>query len=354
MSMKRIWLSGAIAIGLVFAFVILYLVSPVEYRAVTQTDVTRNPGTPVPSGNVPSRVNTPLVQTDKEQVHAVESFEPKLKAFRDSEYAKNKALNMRGRIIDQHGQPVAGVEIMVDLSYVPFAVVPGVGWFAKTTMVTSNQNGEFAVENQTGTTLSIVKIEKSGYRFGDDARLKVWSDSPEESAASEDSTTVVRAWKIEQPVTKVRTGTVAVTFKPNGEFVSVDFDKKYGEKDVTPGPPMGDLLVAILAGPRDAKGYFDWTVTLRAIGGGIQEHDRRDRFPYMAPDSGYLEEWQRTVAHYRGGYIEHRFYLKSRNGARYAEISLQIQPEWRGDNNRALVSVLYTTNLDGARELQRN
>jgi hypothetical protein len=216
----------------------------------------------------------------------------------------------------------------------------------------SDENGEFSIEDQSGVILTVQSLEKSGYRFPDGGSLVI--DTRQQQTllprdSSPQNRVVIRAWKEQRLTTRVKEGAVHVLFKPNGEFVSIDFDDNHREREVLPGPPTGDLYVAVLAGPKDEYGKFDWTVKLRAVGGGIQEHNGGDLFPYIAPENGYLPEWSTSGRPMDLTVSDARFYVRSREKPRYSEIHVTFHAGWR--DGKALVSVRYRTNLDGAREV---
>ena len=349
---RRVWiplfLSLAIAVGLT-----VWNLSDVDWLGLVKSpDRAMQVGFEA-GAIVSSRITSPLTSVNPSNHLALEKLEPRLNSFRESEYSKNKPISVYGRVVDQHDQPVPGVKMMVDLGYVPYLVVPGMGWSTKAAMVTSDENGEFSVENQTGTYLSLIKAEKSGYQFGNSFRYNV-SSGTGNTFGSPASRLIIHAWKIEATKTRAREGSLSVMFKSNGQFVSIDFDQTLHGAEITAGPPIGDLYVAVNTTAPDASGYFDLTMTLRAVSGGIQEHKMDERFPYLAPESGYVPEWSKTVPHVRAGDYEHRFYLKSRGGSRYSEIFLSASPSWRGEIGKAMMAVRFTSNLDGARELPRN
>jgi len=349
-SVKRISASTILTAVVVVTVLLIVFWMQTSDRSETRNSAAEKARSAAPSGSVVSRITSPMMPVQQVDALGGGPSDMKLKAFRDSEYSKNKPISVYGRIIDQHDQPVPGVTLRVGLAYVPYLVVPGFGWSSTTVNVVSDENGEFSIENQTGVYLAFDAAEKSGYQFGNVDNYAVYGDSSK-NASTPTNRLIIHAWNVEAPKTRVKIDSVAVTFRPNGEFVSIDFDKKYGEDDVKSGPPDGDLYVAILAGPRDANGYFDWTATLRAVGGGVQEHSRAERFPYLAPETGYVPEWTKTIQHDRNGFLDARFYVTSRSGKRYSEIAVHFDPTWR--EGKGLVSLHYVTNLDGEREVPR-
>jgi len=299
----------------------------------------------------PSRITAPLATLARTHELTAGITEPKLKSFRESEYSKNKPISVYGRVVDQHDQPVPGATLTVGLAYVPYLVVPGVGWSSKTTNVVSDENGEFSIENQTGVYIAFDAAEKSGYQFGNINGFSVYAGSSK-NASTPTNRLIIHAWKIEATKTKVLQGSTSILVNPEGNFVSIDFDQALNEKEVLPGPPQGDLYVSVLKGPKDSEGRYDWTVRLRAVDGGIQEHGHADNFAYLAPEGGYLPEWTETMLKSSGLPLMKSFFLKSRNGNRYSEITVDVYSGWHG--GKPLVSVFYVTNLDGAREVPRH
>ena len=312
------------------------------------------------SGNAPQqhRIDVPLGNLEKPAMkidgHSTDPEVRRAKAIQDAQFQANRPLKIFARIVDQHEQPIPGVRVQIGLAYYPRFAFPAMGWNTQNTVVESDEKGEFSVENQNGVLLTIGAMSKSGVQFNNIGALVVdarGGHSPLSRDSSPIDRILIRGWKNEPPSTRISYGSLGATFKPDGRFVPIDFDKHYGERDVLPGPPQGDLYVAINEGPRDSNDDFEWSVTIRAISGGIQEHDKNDLYPYVVPATGYLPEWTATSSHGRGGEIERRFFLKTRDGGRYSEIHVWVKTDWQGDRNKALISLHHVTNLDGARDV---
>ena len=308
------------------------------------------------SGPFPSRItssmgnfNRPEFKIDKSTNDPRAHQAAKIQA---AQFSMNQPLQLFARIVDQDGQTGPGVKVQAGLAYFPRFALPAMGWSTKDQLLMSDEHGEFSIEQQSGVLLTIENFEKAGYRFEGTGSLVVdnrGAQSPLPRDSSPNNRVIIRAWKERHLTTRVKEGMVHVLFKPNGEFVSIDFDVNERERLASPSPPTGDLYVSILARAKDENGKYDWKVTLRAVGGGIQEHDGRELFPYVAPEGGYLPEWTRDVSHTWPNDTDAQFYVRSRDGTRYSEVYVHLFSDWR--DGSASASVRYRTNLDGAREV---
>lgn len=339
---------GYLALVLVAAGLVLWVASEKDTdRQMKRAEITEQKE--ASPATTTSRVASPLVKVSDTEGIDRNIYSDKIRAFQDQQVKRNKPLQMFARIVDQHDQPVAGATVRFDIAYIPLLTAPGMGWASKYHEITSDDDGRFSVENQNGVFINVLSIERQGYKVENGGGRTLWAEKSAELSAQ--NPLIIHAWKIEPPKTRVREDYIEVRFKPDGQFVSIDFDRALHDKVITTGPPVGDLYVSVLTSQPDESGYFDWTVHVQAIGGGLRELDQTDPFPYLAPEDGYVPQWSHSRTHAYTDDARGVFFVKSRDGGRYSKVRFRILPPRRGGDGNAYAEIIYTTNLDGAREL---
>jgi len=79
--------------------------------------------------------------------------------------SKNQPLNLLGRVVDQHGEPVSSVEVRFHVNFNDGIVRPDFTPKQRYARVYTDDDGRFAVTNQVGLHLGIDELAKEGYRF---------------------------------------------------------------------------------------------------------------------------------------------------------------------------------------------
>ena len=316
----------------------------------------------------------------------------------------NGPIKFYGQVVDQHGQPVVGVDVSAKITYYPFisklrAVPAAVVFETKTEWVNkiTDETGKFVIEGR-GSNLSL-SLNKKDMIFP-----YVQTPSYERSHTEDglpysrpEDTYPIRAYKIGRSATKLIADEAGFSLEPDGRIYSLDLVTKCTanpaiktQKDTTDdaktsAPQTGGVQITIRVprpepresgrtgcaeltettgqdhvgdlemqfkrkrvSPNDER--FDWSVVLRAVDGGLIE--TYDALMYEAPIDGYQPEWafdQRKS----GLWIEwmgesvHRFYLKSRNGQVYAMILVEFSAG-RGADRRPSMKLIYWANAEGS------
>jgi hypothetical protein len=260
--------------------------------------------------------------------------------------ARNLPIEMYGKVVDQHGQPVAGAEV--------YMIVAGGGTFAPGSgpvRLTSDAAGMFRLEAK-GQQIEILSVKKSNLtqtfferisgkrnsvlldavgRFGEQYSWR--------SYTTPDKPFVINVWRVEK-FEKVKSESGAISPSPNGEPVEFAGVKVICERE--PKEPNVHW--------RHQKG--SWSITFRPIDGGIQETD--DLYLNEAPEIGYQPEL--TVAMKRGDpdykvniQPARRYYYTAYNGKWYGSFSATFDPYMEDDV--CSIQVAFKYNSNGSRNL---
>lgn len=255
----------------------------------------------------------------------------------DLSAAAIKPINFYGRVIDQYGEPVVGVEI----THVGHNAVYAAGSGHMRTL--TDENGFFSTDGASGSALTIESLSKPGYEFtgrqhfsghrSDREDDQVWRDYSKENPF------IFKAWKVNNGVfPKISKARATYGFKL-GKIYSMDLmtsDKRRVKKEGTL-----DLDLQVLF-ERDESA---WRLVLAVPEGGLIETE--DTFLNLAPESGY----QKTLD-YSGSNKDHmvprKFYIHSRDKY-FGRLLVEIRPYMRKGSGLGIDHVM---NLDAGRNLE--
>jgi hypothetical protein len=260
--------------------------------------------------------------------------------------AKNVAIQFWGRVIDQDGQPLPGVRVV--MSARKWHSLPEVGaTHAKVERITDS-GGSFEIEGVSGDVLSREILEKPGYRLSQNAPISFsYGQSPEPFNANPREPIVFRMWKSD-PVAGLISRRKLWGVVPDGRvytFDLLDDTKVEGEQRV------GDLRVRMIrpatVGPRDK---FEWTLEIQGINGGLVE--THDEFQFRAPESGYVSSLAIKMDPANADWtsvLKRAFYLSSRAGEVFAVVRLEAIPDY---NDRSAINIEAIINPYRSRNLE--
>jgi hypothetical protein len=263
---------------------------------------------------------------------------------------RNLPVKMYGRVVDQHGQPVAGAKVQMVISG-GGAFAPGTG----RTFFMTDTDGRFEVTGK-GQGLSILNVEhpqlsavyfkhpRSGRkdrgadleavsRHGEIASWRTYN-TPEKPY-------VIPVWRVEK-FENVKSDTGGYSPKPNGEPSERRGIVAWCERE----PKESGLHW------RYQKG--SWSITFRPIEGGIQETN--DFYLNEAPLEGYQSELKVSMVRGSPDYKvaihdpKHYYYYHMKNGKRiYGSLEATFAPYMYKDECRVNVNYIYNPN--GSRNL---
>ena len=181
-----------------------------------------------------------------------------------------KSLDFYGKIVDQNGDPVAGVKVTAKVGVIISFTASG-GYDATTL---SDASGLFKFVGIHGSGTGFL-LQKDGYEFN--ARLAV-SGRPKDYVPDPNHPVIFPMWKLKGPEpmfhTDLQAG-LACDGTPR------NFNLRIPRRD------SGNFVASLTRNPLNIDGGkpFDWTLTLSISGGGLIEI--ADSYPYEAPASGY-------------------------------------------------------------------
>ena len=247
------------------------------------------------------------------------------------------AIKFYGRVIDQHGNPVAGAKVGVSL--LRWRILDAGGEYHE---FTTDSEGYFAIKGISGQVLTIRKIEKDGYEIiGENQNSQTFR--VEGIRKNKSSPYVFQAWKKTEAEPLVYND-VLIGFSPDGQSYAIDLIKP---KKVLNGN-SGDIRVRFKR-PLNTN-RADWSVVIEGLGGGLVETN--DVHMNQAPESGYQPVWNFEMKKDNSKFrfeVNKKFYLKSREGRCFGRLELVITPFY---NDRSVIDAKYWINPNGSRNLQ--
>lgn len=260
--------------------------------------------------------------------------------------SRNLSIEMYGKVIDQHGQPVVGAEVNM--------MVAGGGSFAPGSgpvRVTTDEAGMFRVQAK-GQQMEILSVKhpnltrpvfnvagvKRVYGFLDTVG-RFGEQYSWRSYTSPDKPFVIDVWRVEK-FEKLEHGSGGFLPVPNGKN-----DEQAGiivsctREEKAPNTHWSDQ-----------KG--SWSITFSPIDGGIQETN--DLYLNEAPESGYQPELTVTMERGDPDYKVNiqparRYYYTAHNGKWYGSFSATFEPYMFDD--KCLVKIAFKYNPNSSRSL---
>ena len=306
---------------------------------------------------VPAKTSNAQTNTPAPIVTPMKTASPQLsreEQWRMAALASNVPIDFWGKVIDQDGNPLAGVTITADTR--TFAVgTNGRPYtaFPKTNLVTGT-DGLFEIHGMTGDALSIRALEKDGYETEHGALRDFGYNTSQNITPDPNSPVIFRLWKegAKQPLIS---GDKFIKIVPDGQPYAIDL--MTGTITEAKGSE-GDLQIWVKRpdGMQDGQRYYEWSFGIRPQDGGIlQELDGNDAM-YLAPVEGYtnIYEYKHPASHsgWGSGSGDRRFYVKIR-GQIYGRIQVAVNTFFDGNipgYNRGdgTLSIHYVVNPSGS------
>lgn len=263
----------------------------------------------------------------------------------------NRPGDFYGQILDQNEQPVTGVTIKCGLSYFSDLLLPDLRPHYDEFERTTDANGRFSVEGESGLSLDLRLQPKPGYEFkptGLGVTLRdIAHNQPAPTLSKTDKPYIFRAFRRGQAEALFKGGMTFYECEPDGRSYLVQLKKNR----IIEGTLDGDFRISV----RRPLGWtnqidYDWVVQIEAV--NMELLETHDVFMYQAPESGYKSSW--TFTQKAGGKnytrkVEPNFYLRSRDGTEYGRIELMIKSDSR---EKSAILLHYWLNPSGSRNLE--
>ena len=243
-------------------------------------------------------------------------------------------IEFHGRIIDQHGLPVAGVQVHYIGNRSVFAAGSGEG------RLLSDENGAFVIKAK-GKALVIHEMSKTGYELPNRQRFSNSGGHQTDLSWRKFNSAnpyIFKAWKVES-YPKVKKGRPIFGFAPDNRDYTINFLSTDSIKNE--GVTEGDLRIRI---KRDEE---NWQLEIVAVNGGLQETG--DEYLNLAPESGYANSLIYAGKKHEARKVTKNIYFTSRSGQMYGNIKMKIRPFH--NKKDAGIRFTYVVNLEGGRNL---
>ena len=270
-------------------------------------------------------------------------------------------LDFYGKVVDQHGKPVANAKISYDMTTMyKFETTAG-------GIVETNQFGLFNIK-ASGYTLSLKMPEhpklsnkympgtaKLPFESGQSILLEAnehgrgvqsWKEY------SRNNPYVIRAWRSEQ-FENILHGNTLLGLSPDNKVHTFIKTKPYSKMIAKSGiHPHGDLLINCTRDPSGLeKKNGGWEVVIKAIDGGIQETD--GSYHIKAPIDGYHESLiinQNSGESFGTSVLKNKYYYyTAHNGNVYGSLTITYEPYLK--KRYCGLYVDYVINKKGSRNL---
>lgn len=267
----------------------------------------------------------------------------------EADYIKlnDRQIEFYGKAVDQHGNPVPDAEVIGGV-LTARGFNASVGEYRTRT----DTEGKFQFKGLVGASLGIA-IRKAGYEqdlrggAGNDFKFSLMYGSKNVHRPAPDRPVIFNMWKLAgpEPMVEVR------------KFWGIESDGRIYTLDLVAGKKqesadaVGDFRLRLFRPKGVSLGdKYDWSFTLEGIGGGLIEI--ADRFPYLAPESGYQAKCElnfQSAATNWVGEASKQFYFSSRNGKVYGRLQVRINPNYQ---QGPVVDVRGYVNPSGSRNLE--
>jgi hypothetical protein len=241
-----------------------------------------------------------------------------------------------GKVIDQNGQPVAGVEAIGTIEVLSSL---NEGLEKQTYKTQSDSAGMFEFTAEKGAPFNVT-VKKDGYLMGE--RGEGYQGPPGENTTPYDRA-ILTMWKLRgaEPLvgynidSKIPYDGTPTTFDITSQKIS----------------PDGDLRVTLNRTPlevlRSGQG-FDWTVKIEMLHGGLLAEN--DPYPYWAPENGYVPTFESNMSSNSVSWYSHltqNFYIKNASG-QYGRLQADVYTAL----TPARIQFSFTINPSGSQNLE--
>jgi hypothetical protein len=259
----------------------------------------------------------------------------------------NQTVEFYGRVLDQDGRPLSGVEVLMELAAVREMVPDKPGQVFEEYRRVSDEEGRFNLSGVEGLGLSVKSLEKQGYIHSSKpfAHYSYRRNESEPHARDATSPVLFQMWK------KLGAEPLVHASKfygiiPDGRSYSIDFL----EKKKLEGRGGGDLIVQITRDKPAGQAKYDWSFSIEGIGGGVIEST--NEFMFLAPENGYQARYEFAMTAGQtnwAGRITKSFFVRSRNGQVHTRMVAEVFSDYR---DQAVFKVEYFSNPAGSRVLE--
>ncbi len=336
-----------IVIGVIlFAGVVgwyLYPSSPEHVAEIEQHIIEKEPV----SQQVKKEEKKPIAQSIAEYIkmpNADAAVLERIKKIQKFQSLKTGKFDYYGKVIDQHGDPVVGATVKVDIGYYPF--IPNGNFYPshKKRKLVTDSEGKFSIVGEEGESVRIDPVPNGKYDFSYPELFALTFSRVGieglKKVGNPDKPVIFHAWK-KTEAEPLYYGEIFQKIPQDGQFHSINI------------PALnGTMKVAFIIDPNGTPSKpLDWTVRLKVDGGGVIETE--DIFLNEAPKDGYLLSWSKSHKKTDPQFSEwggkKNFYIQGLNGSVYGRMEVEFVAYY---NDVGVVDAKWWLNPNGSRNLQ--
>ena len=324
--------------------VIWFKKKPVEIPLIVSTETnTTSPATVAIQTNMPMQVEEHSLNNTGHPSEVLKEYRQgainKVQAIQEILAYNDVPIVFYGRIEDQFGNPVVGVEI-TGTTIINNGVTTG----ANRVSTISDANGFFQLDAGKGESLGIMP-RKAGFTLASTATLFKYSHLEDHQYTPDaKNPTVIKMWKLQgaKPLVSIdQHCKIPYTTAP------INFDLLAGQIV----PSGGDIKITVSrpAGIISGRAPKDWSVQIEAVDGGLIETSVGEaRVTYAAPNSGYEPSKKFTMSNSNNTWYEavhQMFFVQSRNGEVYGKVNFSLRINQNPDDSMSItLSGVASTN----------
>lgn len=271
-----------------------------------------------------------------------------LSIMRERMRTNNVPIDFYGKVVDQNGAPVAGVEVKAAIRLMKEPLPGMIGDGFDYLVASTASDGTFSFLNRTGEFFGIDKIQKEGYLVSATVHEKTYYYASDEKKYRPNPSVpeVFKIWKQMGAEELIERN---LKYKLTTEGRSYGLDLLNGAQ--AKADAITDIRVSMTA-PSVIKPHvkYDWNFVLEAVEGGLIETS--DDYMYLAPLDGYVSRIQVSFNASDANWSDNfrkRFYVMSRNGSVYARIEILVGVALNG---RGYLHIESASNPNSSRNLE--
>ena len=268
--------------------------------------------------------------------------------MRERMRTNNVPIDFYGKVVDQNGAPVAGVEVKAAIRLMKEPLPGMIGDGFDYLVARTASDGTFSFLNRTGEFFGIDKIQKEGYLVSATVHEKTYYYASDEKKYRPNPSVpeVFKIWKQMGAEELIERN---LKYKLTTEGRSYGLDLLNGAQ--AKADAITDIRVSMTA-PSVIKPHvkYDWNFVLEAVEGGLIETS--DDYMYLAPLDGYVSRIQVSFNASDANWSDNfrkRFYVMSRNGSVYARIEILVGVALNG---RGYLHIESASNPNSSRNLE--
>jgi hypothetical protein len=342
---------------LIFAFVLcaaLFLLIVTSRKSDLVTKVA--PATNETISPATSSANGTNVSTNPATLHnsnplAISSNSFRANQVRIAVEQGNVPIDFFGKVVDQDGAPLAGVQINANVRAQVAVGESYITVFPKTNLA-SDADGFFEIQGMKGDALTLESLKKDGYE-ANASSSRVFNYGRGFSS-DRNAPVILKMWKTGQHATLIK-GEKFAKISTDGRHYAIDLIN--GTISEAQGA-KGDLQVWIQrAGDAQPTGKYKWAVELKAFDGGIlQETDTQFAEMTSAPGDGYTNGYasshEPSDSTWTKWEADKMFYVQLNGGKTFGRVDLGVDSFADRNSGLGELHIQYAVNPSGSKVLR--